>query len=62
MVQVLEEVDARLSGYGDIEVAVLVEVERKDLGAYASGSVDGDGYAGEGGGALAVGSVVGLMR
>ena len=47
--EVLEEVDAHLAGYCDVQVAVFVEIEGEDLGAYAGGAVVRNGYAGEGG-------------
>ncbi len=47
--KVFEEVNAHLSGYCDVEVAVFVEVEGEDLSAYACCAVVGDGDAGEGG-------------
>ena len=47
--EIFEEVNAHLSGYCDVEVAVFVEVEGEDLRAYACCAVVGDGDAGEGG-------------
>jgi hypothetical protein len=45
--EVLEDVYAELSGAGDVDVSVLVEVGGDELGSGTGGSVDGEGVAGE---------------